>query len=645
MHGFTRRRFLRFLTAAMSFSMLASRSSAVPPGVACHLRILATTDLHGHIAAYDYYRDRPSDRVGLARLAGLIQAARAEAPNTLLLDNGDLLQGSPFADYIARETKLKPGEPHPIFRAMNRLGYDAATLGNHDFNFGLDYLVEALAGASFPYTSANVLAAETGRPLFKPWLILDRQLQDETGAQQPLRIGIFGVAPPQIMVWDRQRLSGKMTVADILETARTTIAALRSAGADLVICLAHTGLGKAAIKAGEENAGYALSTLPGIDALITGHAHRVFPNASFGNLPNLDLAKGTLNGVPTVMAGCFGGDLGIIDLALERQAGGWKVSDGQASTRALRDASVENDPAIERAIAAEHRATLAYVRRPVGTLTMPLNTYFALAAPCPAVALVAAVQSWAIRQAMQDEPDVFAAVAHLPLLSAAAPYKSGRNGVEYYTDLAAGPVAMRNVIDLYVFPNTLALVKVTGAELCEWLEMGCGLFRQIKPETRAQNLLEARAVGHDFETIYGVTYRIDLGQAARYRKGGALSDPPSRRIVDLCYEGKPVIDRDEFLVVTSNYRADGGGSFPGLDGTKTVFDGADPLQDIIVNYFRAMGDVTPPAEQPWQFIIPPGATVVFETATEGAAHVPADGSIVYYGPADEGFTKFQVKGG
>lgn len=623
--------------------MLASPAKAADAGPACRLRILATTDLHGHIAAYDYYRDRRSDRVGLARLAELIKAARAEAPNSLLFDNGDLLQGSPFADYIARETRLKPGQPHPIFRAMNLLGYDAATLGNHDFNFGLDYLVEALAGAVFPYTCANVLATETSQPFFRPWLLLDRQLRDEAGAAHPIKIGVFGVTPPQILVWDRQRLSGKLAVADIVETARQTITALRQAGAELIVCLAHTGLGKAIVQPGEENAGYALSTLPGIDALITGHAHRVFPDASFGNLPNLDLLNGTLNGVPTVMAGCFGSELGLIDLVLQQQDAGWKTIETRAATRALRDSPAGEDEAIDHAIAPEHKATLAYVRRPVGTLATPLNTYFALAAPCQATALVAAVQSWSLRQAMQNEPDSFSAVAQLPLLSAAAPYKSGRNGVDYYTDLPAGPIAMRNVIDLYVFPNTLALVKVSGAELREWLEMGCIMFRQIRSENRAQNLLEARAVGHDFETIYGVTYKIDLGQPARYHKGGAAGDPAARRIADLCYAGKPVRDGDEFLVVTSNYRADGGGSFPGLDGTKTVFDGADPVQEMIVDYFRAMGEVTPPTDQPWQFIIPPGATVVFETATEAASHVPADGSIVYYGPADEGFTKFQLK--
>ena len=645
MNGVTRRALLQRLAATLSLSLLPAATTLALPtaGVACRLRLLATTDLHGHIAAYDYYRDRYTDRLGLARLATLIKAARAEVPNCLLFDNGDLLQGSPFADYIAREITLKPGETHPVFKALNLLGFDAATIGNHDFNFGLDWLVAALGGAAFPYVATNILSAKTGQPYFRPSIILERQLKDEAGGSQAIKIGVFGLTPPQIMVWDRPRLAGRLTVSDLVETARQTIAQLRKDGAELVICLAHTGLGRETAAPGAENAGYVLSTLPGLDALITGHAHRVFPSAGFGNLPNLDLAKGTLNGKPVVMAGCFGGQLGVIDLQLVKQDGSWIVQTGAATTRPLHDSLAAPDEAIEKAIEPEHRATLAYVRRPVGTLTQPLTTYFALAAPSAAAALVAEVQLWAIRQAMRDEPDAFGKLIDLPLLSAAAPYKSGRNGAEYYTDLPAGPVAMRNVIDLYVFPNTLAVVKVSGAELREWLEMGCGLFRQLQPETRVQNLLAPHASGHDFETIYGVTYTIDLTQPARYHQGGALAEMDKHRIMNLCYQGQPVRDGDDYLVVTSNYRADGGGTFPGLDGSKTVFDGADPVQELIVGYFREQGTVTPPDEKPWRFVLPPHATVVFETATEGASHLPEDGSILYYGPADEGFTKFQLK--
>jgi len=189
-----------------------------------HLRILETTDLHVHVFPYDYYADKPVDTVGLARTAALIAAIRAEATNALLIDNGDFLQGNPMGDYIAYARGMKSGDMHPIIAAMNTLGFEASTLGNHEFNYGLDFLMNTIAGANFPIVSANLAKRQGATPredetLIPPYVILDREVTDGSGMKLALRVGLIGFVPPQIMQWDRKNLEGRVSTRDILATA------------------------------------------------------------------------------------------------------------------------------------------------------------------------------------------------------------------------------------------------------------------------------------------------------------------------------------------------------------------------------------------------------------------------------------------
>ena len=219
-----RRTFLAGTAAGASLIALHPFSAKAAANQA-HLRIMETTDLHVHIYPYDYYGDRPVDTVGLARTAAHINAVRAEASNSLLLDNGDFLQGNPMGDYIAYERGMKEGDMHPMIAALNVLNFDASTLGNHEFNYGLGFLMKSLAGANFPVLCANV-AKETGAAptadttLVKPYMILDRQLTDGAGNSHPIKVGLIGFVPPQIMNWDRRHLEGNVTARDIVETAR-----------------------------------------------------------------------------------------------------------------------------------------------------------------------------------------------------------------------------------------------------------------------------------------------------------------------------------------------------------------------------------------------------------------------------------------
>ena len=188
---------------------------------------METTDIHVNLLPYDYYADKPNDTMGLSRTASLIDAIRAEAGNAMLIDNGDLLQGSPMGDYIAYEKGMKEGDVHPIMKGMNLLGYECSTLGNHEFNYGLSFMDKVIAGANFPFVCANLVRGtqlasnpRDDKLYLKPYVILDRTIKDGAGAEQPIRIGIIGFVPPQIMIWDAKNLTGNVVTRDIVEAAQ-----------------------------------------------------------------------------------------------------------------------------------------------------------------------------------------------------------------------------------------------------------------------------------------------------------------------------------------------------------------------------------------------------------------------------------------
>jgi 2',3'-cyclic-nucleotide 2'-phosphodiesterase/3'-nucleotidase len=274
-----------FLATTAGFIAMHPFSLRAQAGQA-HLRIMETTDIHVHVFPYDYYGDRPVDTVGLARTASLVGGIRAESTNSMLLDNGDFLQGNPMGDYMAYERGMSEGDVHPMIAAMNTLGFDASTLGNHEFNYGLPFLMNSVAGAAFPVVCANVSTAMGGSAtgdttLVPPYVMLDKTLTDGAGESHPIRIGIIGFVPPQIMTWDRRHLEGNVQVRDIVAAAQAYVPQMREEGAEIVIALSHSGIGEADHSDMMENASVPLAGVDGIDVVLTGHHHRVFPGPDY----------------------------------------------------------------------------------------------------------------------------------------------------------------------------------------------------------------------------------------------------------------------------------------------------------------------------------------------------------------------------
>ncbi len=647
----TRRKFVAGAAASASlialhpFTLQAKENQA-------HLRLMETTDLHVHVYPYDYYGDREVDTVGLARTASIINEIRAEATNSMLIDNGDFLQGNPMGDYIAYERGMKEGDLHPIIAAMNTVGFEATTLGNHEFNYGLDFLMKSLAGAKFPVVSANV-AKETGASptadttLVKPYVILDKTVKDGAGAEHTVKIGLIGFVPPQIMNWDARHLVGKVKARDIVETARAWVPQMKEEGAHIVIALSHSGIGSADHSDGMENASVPLAAVDGIDAIMTGHSHLPFPGPKFEGFAAVDHEKGTIHGKPAVMADFWGSNLGLIDLMLEKDGNEWRIASFETGLRAIykredrkRIPLVESVPAVLDSVKKEHEETLAYVRREVGKTSAPLYSYFALVADDPSVQIVSQAQLWYVGELLKDTDD-----GKLPLLSAAAPFKAGgRGGPEYYTDVPEGPVAIKNVADLYLYPNTVRAVKIDGATVKDWLERSAGIFNQIEAGKSDQPLINPSFPSYNFDVIDGVTYKIDLSQPSKYDPKGELINPDASRIADLQFDGKPIDPAQMFVVATNNYRAGGGGKFPGASPDTTILEAPDTNRDVIVRYIVEQGTINPSADANWTFKAMPGTTVTFDTGPKGKDFA---GSVkgVTIEPAGEGadgFARYRI---
>jgi len=622
---------MRRLTVFMAVLTACSCALAVPTGrpsktkpapSTATLAILETTDLHTHIIGYDYFRLAEDPSFGLDRTATLIRQARREFANTLLVDAGDTIEGTALADFQAQQQQPSCDTPIAMFKAMNALGYDAATVGNHEFNYGLNWLGRAAgirlqaplsgsrlkkpcAGPAFPLILANVIGKQSQKTIFPPYVILTRNIKavDENGqsVQRRLRIGLIGFTPPQIMMWDKRWLDGKLATVGMVEAAKRYVPQMRKAGADIVVVVSHGGLDASSYRTDMENANYyVLRDVPGIDALLMGHSHQVFPDAaskSAGfNAPGVDKVKGLVHGIPAVMAGFWGKYLGVISLELAHDGKRWQVNRDATRvearpTRLANGQYVAPDASIRQLVATEHQQAQDYARTPIGKTDFAMSTYFADVGDVTAIQTVNMAQTEFVRQELlANRPDL----TSVPVLSVSAPFKSGFASARDYTDIKPGPLAINHAADLYLYPNTLQAVQVNGAGLKAWLESSAKRFNRIDPHKSEPQELIASFPGYNFDMLTSpdISYQIDLSQA--------IGD----RIRNLTYKNKPIDVNQPFIVATNNYRASGGGGFVGMNEAATVLTSTQTNRDIVIKYVRANRGLTREAHgsaKSWSF--------------------------------------------
>ncbi|MBO1110850.1 bifunctional 2',3'-cyclic-nucleotide 2'-phosphodiesterase/3'-nucleotidase [Bordetella petrii] len=641
----TRKYVPRMIALALAVSLAACSNSDdsdddAPPSAqqesaVANLALLATTDLHFNVRSYDYFKLADDPSYGFERTATLIRAAREEFPNTLLVDNGDTIQGTALADYEAQVAPIPCASQSSMYRAMAVLKFDAGTLGNHEFNYGLPFLNQVLgggldvegvdsslkcAGPGFPMTLANVASVAGGKTLLPPYVILDREIsatqEDGDPVTLPIKIGLVGLTTPGIMNWDKRYLEGKVTVSGGREAAASYVAQARAQGADLVFVLLHGGMSDAAYSPGMENPGLYVAQVAGIDGLVMGHQHGVFPDR--GDRPaytyaGIDNAAGTVHGVPAVMASSWGKALGVIDYTLHWDGKAWQVdaSQTQVELRSIQttDADgnvqyVEADAAVAASVQTQHEAAVEYVKTPIGSSDFRMSTLFADVGDPGAIQLVnQAQQAYVSNYVAANLPQY----AGLPVLSISAPFKAGFQGGGDYTDVAAGPLAIYHAADLYLYPNTVYAVKVTGAELKLWLENAALRFNQIDPAaTQDQWLIkdtktgqvpagQSAFAGYNFDmfTTPDLQYEIDVTQ------------PPGSRIKNLAYRGAAVDGRD-FIVATNNYRAESSARYILGEGKAfdIVYASPDANRDVVINYIKENPGITRAANgaaRSWRF--------------------------------------------
>ncbi|BFI97408.1 MAG: bifunctional 2',3'-cyclic-nucleotide 2'-phosphodiesterase/3'-nucleotidase [Rhodanobacter sp.] len=622
-------------------SLLPLQASTLPDGTRATVALLETTDIHSNILGYDYYKQKADPTLGFDRTATLIGAARRQFPNSFLFDDGDTIQGSVLADWQAQVQKMPCDRELAIYRAMDAIGYDGGTIGNHEFNYGLPFLSQVTGtpmdvdggtrtrcdGPHFPLVLANVDSVRNGQPIFKPWTMVRKDitvtLPDGKTERVPLRVAVIGFTPPPIMDWDKRNLDGKVVADGVVEAAKKYLPQIAAQHPDLVVALVHGGLDTAPYSPTLENAGWYLAGVPGIDVLLLGHMHTDFPGPRFAHMKDVDAVRGFVRGKPAVMGGFFGKDLGVVELALDYRGGRWKIDDNRTHSEVRPicakpgdDAScVAPDPAIAPLVAKVQQAAVAYVNTPIGRSDVRLSSYFADEGDMSALAVVNAAQRDYVRTEL---PRLHPELAKLPVLSAAAAFRTGFGSPDDYTDVAPGPLTLRSAADLYFYPNTLAAVKTDGAGVKAWLEQSAERFNRIDPaKTAAQPLIDSRYAGFNFDQLQGgLHYVIDL------------SKPVGQRIVSLTYDGQPVRPGQPFIVATNNYRASGGGRFPGLDGSNIVLAAPDGTREIVAQWIRRHRDIAArdlPARS-WRFApLKVAGPVTFTSAAGKQGVAQADG--------------------
>ncbi|TVP79475.1 MAG: bifunctional metallophosphatase/5'-nucleotidase, partial [Gemmatimonadales bacterium] len=515
------------------------------PGSGPQVVLMGTTDIHSQLLPWDYEQEEILDH-GLARISPLVDSIRAANPGrTILVDSGDLLQGNPMA---ATFTPLPEDEVHPMIVAMNLMEYDAAALGNHEFNFGLDHLDRTLAHAEFPFLSANTVDAATGEPVWPEYVIVERELEG-----RPLRIGITGVLPPGVAIWDRDHVEGILEFPDMVERLADVVPRMRADGADLVVVAAHASFEGSSYDtestgvAPENRMSDAAREVPGIDVVFLGHSHR-------------EVADTLVNDVLFTQGGPRGRSLAVATFELAPAGDdGWRVTGRQAElVRPTRD---HIDTRMQASLSGAHDRTRAEMARVLATAPEAWSAAEARIRDTP-------LMSW-IHQVQKE-------VTGADLSSAAA--------FGLRAGLPQGDITVAHVARLYPYDNNLLrAVEITGAELRAYLEHSARYFLEC-PEARCERLVNREWPGFNFDMVSGVEYTLDLTR------------PLGERVVQLERNGEPVADDDTFTMAINNYRQGGGGGFPAVRDAPVVYTGDESVRDLLMEALEAAGEMPLPGD-------------------------------------------------
>jgi 2',3'-cyclic-nucleotide 2'-phosphodiesterase/3'-nucleotidase len=524
------------------------------------LRILATTDLHMHLTAHNFVTDQTTQNPGLAGIATLIAQARDEAraqhAGCVLFDNGDLLQGTPMGDWLAEQPV---SAQHPAIACLHALGYDAMGIGNHDLDYGLPYLQDVATCLRLPMVASNLKTQLLG-PLQPAALIPCHIPATAQAPEHVLQVGVLSVLPQQTAQWNHHVLDGIAAIDRACDSLRDAVPALRAQGADLIVVLAHMGLDK---NNDADDTALPLAQIPGIDAMIAGHTHRRFPGPDHDEAEGVNNTDSTVAKVPVVMPGHAGSDLAVLDLLVAQNGdGAWQVTHHMSELR-RNTAQTPTAPSVLSATSPAETALRSYLSESVGEAAQDIQNFFGLAQPTAICALSAQAKAHIARSEMEGMAE-----AALPLVIATSAHTAGgRDGPDNFLCIPKGPVLRRHLSGLNPFGNHIWAVRVSGAQIKERLEHSATIYAQLRDDAPSQMLHNPLVPMFNFDTYFGLDYGIDP------------MAPLGVRIKDLRYGSAPVTPTQQFVLITNQFRAAGGGGYAPLPSDRVILRSARHLED------------------------------------------------------------------
>jgi 2',3'-cyclic-nucleotide 2'-phosphodiesterase/3'-nucleotidase/5'-nucleotidase len=518
--------------------------TATPPVLRLQreLVLLGTTDVHNRLYPHDYYTQQEIP-YGLARLKPVIDSVRAaNAGRTFLFDSGDLLQGNPLGLVYARQ---QAAQPNPVIRAMNLLAYDASTIGNHEYNYGLAHLNRALSIAKFPFVTGNVFKHGTNEHAYAPFVLIPHV----AAAGDTILIGVTGNTPPGVHIWDRANVEGVLQFRRVVESLRPVVQTMKDRGADLIVVLSHGGFQGTSydtLASGvppENEAARLAREVPDIDVVFLGHTHR-------------ELADSVINGVTFTQARNWAQSLAAVSVMMERRDRGDWIAVAKKG-RIIKPDPMRADTAFLDSMRWEHERTVAYVNSVAGTSTAAMDARESRTKDTPIIDFVNEV----MRRTAGTQ------------LSATAAF-------DINSRLPRGPVRIADIAGLYVYDNTLRAVRITGAQLRAFLEKSAEYFGSTN------------IPGYNFDAVTGVDYVIDISQ------------PVGQRITTLTFNGAPVRDDQTFTMALNNYRQGGGGGFSMLAGAPVIYDKQEDIKELLIEEIRRRGTINPASyfKQNWRLV-------------------------------------------
>jgi 2',3'-cyclic-nucleotide 2'-phosphodiesterase/3'-nucleotidase len=583
--------------------------------ITANFTIITTTDLHGYMMNYNYYQDTIDNSVGLNRIATLINQYRKKMGKdaTILVDTGDLIQGSPMADYIIKNYNLAKVQS-PIMKVMDYLQYDVINIGNHEFNYGLETLENIIKNSKTPFISSNVFDLK-GETKFPPYRIIQKKVIDSSGKKNTINIAIIGAVPAKIMEWDKSNLDGKVIAKPMVAEVEKNVQEVKDK-VDFVLVVIHSGI--SINEEDNENVLTQIAKIDGVDFIVGGHSHAKFPDDNskyYKQISSLDNKLGTINGVPSIIASFHGAVLGVIDITLTKKDNSIKGKFWDVSNYNVRlEDTNEVDEKVNRLVKVDHENTIKYMNQSIGRLNSDLTTYFSMVADTYAVEIINQA-TIAYVEGLQN--NILSKYDGLPVLGSSAPFKSGgRMGPNYFTKVLAGELSIKNANDLYVYPNTMFVLKISGKELREYLEWSAQIYYQIDPKnTKEQQLINENIPGYNLEIIDGISYVIDVTAPSRYN-GLNIVNKKANRIKNLQYNNSNIKDNDEFLIATNNYRANTNAVL-NPNAKNTVLDTNVENKEILINYIKNTDFIINNPNKNWSINIGGAKNVVFNTSIMG----------------------------